>query len=116
MGNDLITRMLKEFGGCGCELCAERMSRAAAVCQEARDAEWRSRVKKILGALKLVQPILADELQSRCESYCPPCKVGERYDYSALKEPELGWITGIEAALDAVEAAISQCSEQSERP
>jgi len=57
-------------------------------------------------ALKLAQPVLYAELQGLCESFCPRCQAGEIYDYSELTEPELGWITRTEAALDAVEAAL----------
>jgi len=32
--------------------------------------------------------------------------VGELFDHSGLCEPELGWITRTEAALDAVDAAL----------
>ena len=60
----------------------------------------------LVQALKLARPVLDEELQSLCTSYCPPCAVGEVYDYSELKEPELGWITETEAALDAVDAAL----------
>ena len=64
------------------------------------------RIRKLVAALRLVQPILHEEFQTLCNSYCPPCKVGELFDYSELQEPELGWITATEAALDAVEAAL----------
>jgi hypothetical protein len=64
------------------------------------------RTEELEAALKLAQPILNDELQYMCESYCPPCEVGELYDYSELKDPELGWITRTEAALDAVDKAL----------
>jgi len=59
-----------------------------------------------VAALRLAQPVLSEQLQSLCESYCPSCQEGEIYDYSELKQPELGWITQTEAALDAVDAAL----------
>ena len=72
-----------------------------------RIAALEASLKAAHGALELARPVLDDILQSLCESYCPPCEVGDKYDYSELQEPELGWITRTEAALDAVEAAIS---------
>lgn len=66
----------------------------------------REAIRKQTAALKLALPVLDEYLQTLCESYCPPCQQGELYDYSELKEPELGWITSAEAALDAVEAAL----------
>ena len=83
--------------------------------QSLADTAWRlhriaaleASLKAAHGALELARPVLDDILQSLCESYCPPCEVGDKYDYSELQEPELGWITRTEAALDAVEAAIS---------
>ena len=63
--------------------------------------------KRLKDALKLAQPILDEQLQSLCRSYCLPCEVGETFDYSELKEPELGWITKTEAALDAVDVALA---------
>ena len=64
--------------------------------------------KRLRDALHLAQPILDDELQTMCGSFCPPCDEGEDFDYSELKEPELGWIRRTEAALDAVEAALKE--------
>ena len=64
------------------------------------------RMRKLVAALRLAQPILDENLQILCNSYCPMCKQGELFDYSRLGEPELTWITKAEAALDAVEAAL----------
>ena len=64
------------------------------------------RIRKLVAALKLAQPVLDEHLQTLCNSYCLTCKAGELFDYSELQEPELGWITATEAALDAVEAAL----------
>ncbi len=71
--------------------------------------------KRLKDALKLAQPILDEQLQSLCDSYCLPCEVGDTFDYSELKEPELGWITKTEAALDAVDAALAGGGEGAAR-
>ena len=65
------------------------------------------RVRVLTAALTLARPVLDEELQTLCQSYCPPCKVGEFYDYSELSEPELGYITRTEGALDAVDAVLA---------
>jgi len=83
--------------------------------RDATVAHWNTRVspasgereKALMEALKLCEPVLDAELTCLCESYCPPCEVGDTYDYSALQEPELGWITTTEAALNAVIAALA---------
>ena len=64
------------------------------------------RIRKLVAALRLAQPVLDEHLQTLCNSYCPPCEMNEVFDYSELQEPELGWITRTEAALDAVDAAL----------
>lgn len=63
-------------------------------------------VEAMAQALEKARPILESELQSMCESYCPPCKEGDVFDYSKLKQPELGWITATEEALDNTDAAL----------
>ena len=50
-------------------------------------------IERLTAALTLARPVLDEALQTLCQSYCPPCKVGEFYDYSELSEPELGYIT-----------------------
>ena len=67
---------------------------------------------EMLEALEKAQPILDENLQSLCNSFCVPCEPGEKFDYTGLAEPELGWITKAEAALDAVEAAIKLAKEK----
>lgn len=71
----------------------------------------RTLAKQMAEALELAQPILDDELQSLCRSFCPPCEVGELFDYSGLEESELGYITRTEAALDAVDAALAKATK-----
>lgn len=63
-------------------------------------------VEAMAQALEKARPILESELQSMCKSYCPPCKEGDVFDYSKLKQPELGWITATEEALDNTDAAL----------
>jgi hypothetical protein len=79
---------------------------------------WEPRVdpvrEQLMEALKLAQPILDEELQTLCGSFCPPCKDDELFDYSELSEPELGWIARTEAALDAVDAALKLAETQKE--
>jgi hypothetical protein len=75
---------------------------------EERTEKAESALATARQALEQAQPILAEELQTLCSSYCPPCKEGELYDYSELKEPELTWITETESALDAVDAALAR--------
>ena len=83
----------------------------ASICVECGKAAEVERLeaenKRLKDALKLAQPILDEQLQSLCDSYCLPCEVGDTFDYSELKEPELGWITKTEAALDAVDVALA---------
>ena len=71
-----------------------------------RAQEAEQKVSAMRSALELARPVLDEELQTLCTSFCPPCEKGEVYDYSTLKEDERGWIERTEAALDAVEAAL----------
>jgi hypothetical protein len=73
-------------------------------------AAWNTRPleDEMYAALKLAQPVLDEHLQSLCSSFCRPCEPGEKFDYAGLAEPELGWITKTEAALDAVDAALAK--------
>jgi hypothetical protein len=88
-------------GSCGC---------AIEVDEDGHLVDYSAHLAAVDGlvkALELARPVLDEELQSLCDSYCPPCKEGETYDYSELQEPELGWIKETETALDAVDAAIA---------
>jgi len=71
--------------------------------------------EQLIAALRLAQPILDEELQCRCWSFCPPCKEGDTYDYSQLSEQERGYIEPLEAALDAVDAALAEAEPQKEK-
>ena len=68
-------------------------------------------IKEMYDALKLAQPVLDDHLQSLCNSFCPPCKPGEKFDYTGIERPELEWIMTTEAALDAVDDALTKAKE-----
>jgi hypothetical protein len=58
-------------------------------------------------ALHMAQSELDYEYQTLCSSFCPPCKQGDPYDYSELSPAERADIDRVEAALDAVDAALA---------
>jgi hypothetical protein len=69
-------------------------------------AALRASHEELRKAMELAQPVIEEELQTLCFSYCPPCEEGQVFDYSELKEPELSQITRTEAALGAIAAAL----------
>jgi Restriction alleviation protein Lar len=84
----------------------------ASVLQSADNA-LQQQLAAMRSALELARPVLDEELQQLCSSFCPPCEEGEVYDYSTLKEDERAWIERAEAALDAVEAALGSAPSPS---
>jgi hypothetical protein len=108
---DEYEALLADAADNGGEFCEDdhdrrmKIERIASLTAEL--ARLKQQVEQLRSALALARPVLDDELQSMCESFCPPCEEGEVYDYSELSPQEKQWVTVCEAALDAADAALA---------
>lgn len=108
-GSEIVGATFVEICGWVATFSSQRIATLQQELAQAKQslAQAEKRAKEAADALKLCEPVLDAELTCLCESYCPPCEVGDTYDYSELQEPELGWITTTEAAFNAVIAALA---------